>query len=122
MHMAQKKAPAKLTNSVIAKFFPGIPPDIMSITRSMLQEIIKGNRQLKYQEASAVGRYVDGNIRGGFPGPHIHVNDKVYLVSDAQWNTISKNIISTARAKLASAKAIDFTQAAGIADATQAIG
>jgi hypothetical protein len=70
----------------------------------------------------AAAAKVDLGIRGGIRVPHIHYDEKIYLLNEAQWAEFSKGVISKAKAKLAEVKEISFDEALALGSITQALG
>ena len=53
---------------------------------------------------------IDLGIKGGLKVAHLHFNNRIYLLNDAQWVEFSAGIIANAKTKLAKTKAIGFEE------------
>jgi hypothetical protein len=73
-------------------------------------------------ESSASQRFVDLGIRGGLRIPHLHLDGKIYKLTDQQWASFSARILGDARAKLAKVNSISFDHGMNLAQATEMLG
>ena len=62
---------------------------------------------------------IDLGIRGGMKVPHLHFNDRIYLMNPAQWAQFSANIIADCKAKPANVKQVSFDQGMLLGSAAQ---
>ncbi len=61
------------------------------------------------------------NIRGGLRIPHLHYEDKIYLLSDEQWKEFSGQVIAQVQEKLANAKTVSFEQLMEVSEAVNVL-
>lgn len=62
-----------------------------------------------------------GPSHGGFPGPHLHCEGKMYIVNEAQWETFSQSALKTLGDKLGKAGKVTSGQFSDIANAVSAV-
>lgn len=93
-----------------------------------IDEFIKNNRlqpsrigQVVAEMAAPVKAHIDLGIRGGMKVPHLHCNEKVYILDNEQWAKFSDNIIAHSRAKLANVKNISFEEGMLLESAIQGL-
>jgi hypothetical protein len=58
---------------------------------------------------------------GGMVGPHFHLGDKTYILTDEQWSKFSKELIVDFKGKLDAAKSITFQDALNITESISMI-
>jgi hypothetical protein len=51
----------------------------------------------------------DIDIRGGIRAPHIHLDGKIYYLSERQWSDFSQNVIQDFQVRLDAAKSVPLT-------------
>jgi hypothetical protein len=93
--------------------------------RANVAEFIKTNNIKPVSYTPVVSNRVVANMAilgPGFPGglkyAHLHFNNRIYPLTDAQWKKFSGGIIIDARNKLAKANAIGFEAGMMLAEAT----
>ena len=64
---------------------------------------------------------IDLNIRGGIRGPHLHFDNRIYMLNSAQWAKFSGAIIADCKAKLASVKKVSFEEGMLLGSAVQSL-
>jgi hypothetical protein len=67
-------------------------------------------------------RLPDFEIRGGLRAPHIHLDGKIYLLNDEQWQVFSARVVEDFKARLAGAQALTLDQLASIGEARSTLG
>lgn len=92
-------------------------------------EFIKNNRiqpsvigQVAAEMAAPAKAHIDLGIRGGMRVPHLHFNDKIYLLNNEQWAKFSDTIITDSREKLANVKKISFEEGMLLESVVQGLG
>jgi hypothetical protein len=114
--------------------FPGIPVPFWVLYSSQIAEFVQAN---KLQPATpqdltsagmahlakkpiAVGTKIpfDQGIKGG-NRVHLHFNDKIYFITEQQWEQFSAKIVDACKAKLAGMKTVDFTTAVMLASVVE---
>jgi hypothetical protein len=62
-----------------------------------------------------------GPTAGGWPGPHIHCDGKVYVVNESQWEAFSKLAVKSLAQKLSTAAKVAPAEFADLANAVDTI-
>jgi hypothetical protein len=65
---------------------------------------------------------LDLGIRGGIRVPHLHFNNKIYLLDNKQWSQFSKGIIADSKARLANVKEVGFEEGMLLGSVAQTFG
>lgn len=58
---------------------------------------------------------------GGLRVPHLHLDGKVYQLSQKQWETFSARIVADARVKLATVTSVNFDNAMSLAQVAESL-
>jgi hypothetical protein len=61
-------------------------------------------------------------FKWGVIGPHLHLNDKVYMLDDANWNKFTKTLFDDFKVKLDKAKSVSFNDALNLSNSIDALG
>jgi hypothetical protein len=62
-------------------------------------------------------RLPDFDIRGGMKVPHIHLDDKIYLLNDEQWRSLSTEVIKDFKTHLDAAHSLTLDQMESLGEA-----
>lgn len=115
------------------KVFPGVPPEWWKTIAPSVREFIQNEKlvaaKITAKQATAAtpmlrSAQTEGLpwsviIRGGYPGAHLHLGDKVYPLTEQQWQRFSGGVRKEAMAKLSASDAIGFGTTIGVAAASQ---
>lgn len=71
--------------------------------------------------AAAPAAIIDLGIRGGIRAPHLHFDDKIYLLDETQWAALSKTIIADCKTKLSRVKTVSFEEGMLIGSLTETL-
>lgn len=95
---------------------------------TLIQKFIQANaidpspiRAVSAKAAPTARTLIDLGIRGGIRVPHLHFNDKIYMLNDKQWAQFSGGIITDGKTRLAKTKKVSFEQGMLLASATQTL-
>jgi hypothetical protein len=101
---------------------------IMVQYQKMIQSFVTKNRlapavfqQERMAKAAISEVYPIWLKYGGMVGPHFHLGDKTYILTDEQWGKFSMELIVDFKGKLEAAKSITFEDALNINDAISMI-
>lgn len=72
-------------------------------------------------EPAKAAKYLDLDIRGGMRVPHLHFNNKIYMLDEKQWAAFSGAIVADVKAKLAKTKEVSFEEGMALANLSQAM-
>jgi hypothetical protein len=72
--------------------------------------------------APAAKAHIDLGIRGGMRVPHLHFDNKIYVLNSDQWAKFSEHIVADCKAKLANVKEVPFEAGILLGSAIQAMG
>jgi hypothetical protein len=96
--------------------------------RQIIGEFIKVNELKPVVIGAIAGRaaptaqaLLDLGIRGGIRVPHLHFNNRIYMLNDAQWAKFSRSIIADCKAKLAKVKEVSFEEGMVLGNVAQTL-
>ena len=123
-----------LSSQMQAQLKIGMPPDHLHIKAGVIKAFIDKNNlkqvamptmaaasggRTAIAELPAASRLIDLGIRGGIRVPHLHFGDDVFMLTEKQWKTFSKEILLSCKAALSKAQTISFENAV---DLTASLG
>lgn len=85
-------------------------------------EVLAGQPQaVATATATARGKLLPIDIRGGIRIAHLHFRNDIYLLDAAQWKAFSGKVIGEFSAKLSKASTVSFDQLLDLSDAVDTI-
>ena len=76
---------------------------------------------LKTMTAASTTRILDLGIRGGIRAPHLHFENRIYMLNSKQWSQFSKSIIADFQVALEKTKGISFEQGVALGSITSTL-
>jgi hypothetical protein len=89
------------------------------IRENGIQQVDVG--QMATEAKTSVKTFIDLGIRGGIRTPHLHFNDKIYMLTKEQWTKLSAKIITDCKTKLSAVKEIGFEEGLLLEDMIQSL-
>jgi len=71
--------------------------------------------------AAAERAWIDLGIRGGIRDPHLHFENRIYMLNAEQWARFSEGVVSECKAALAKVREIGFEQTVALGSLTSTL-
>lgn len=104
---------AKIIEAQIKNLTPSAMPTPVELHLSMTQP--------SYMAEAKTAKMNILNIRGGLKIPHLHFEDKIYLLNDQQWKEFSGKVIQQVQDKLSKAQTVSFEQLMEVSEAVSVL-
>jgi hypothetical protein len=96
-----------------AKSWPGIPVPIWKAKAKFIREFVAKNGLSAAKFELKVDNKILSSVpswwkHGGYPLPHLHLGDDIYIVSKTQWAEAVAGLVKGTGIKLEEAKSIEF--------------